>query len=119
MDSSSEPTAPDPADGFETWLLHRVADAVEGDEVSADLLTELHAAVAETLAQPPEAQDALALMELAERVHLPVDHLTQLLAALQAQPTVARERFLRQFVEAWLVNQREAYDAEHHGGDDG
>ena len=104
---------------FETWLLHRVAEAVEGDEVSGDLLTDLHAAIAEARARPPEARDALALMELAERVNLPVDHLTELLAALEAQPTVARERFLRRFVEAWLVHQREAYDADQHGGEDG
>ena len=75
--------------------------------------------MAEAHTRPPEAQDALALMELAERVNLPMDHLTELLAALQAQPTVARERFLRRFVEAWLVHQREAYEADYHGGDDG
>ena len=108
-----------PTEAFETWLLHRVAEAVEGDEVSADLLTDLHAAIAEARARPPEAQDALALMELAERVNLPVDHLTELLATLEAQPIEMRERFLRRFVEAWLVHQREAYDVEHHGGDDG
>jgi len=62
---------------------------------------------------------ALALMELAERVNLPVDQLTELLATLQAQPTVVRERFRRRFVEAGLVQQRDAYDAEQHGGDDG
>ena len=110
---------PDPLDTFESWLLHRVAEAVEGAEVSADLLTELHAAIAEARARPPEARDALALMELAERVNLPVDHLTELLATLQAQPTAVRERFLRRFVEAWLMQQRELYDADHHGGDDG
>lgn len=37
----------DPAEPFETWLLHRVAEAVEGNEVSANLLTDLHAAIAE------------------------------------------------------------------------
>ena len=110
---------PDPAEPFETWLLHRVAEAVEGREVSADLLTDVHAAIAEARARPPEARDALALMELAERVNLPVDERTELLATLQGQPTVVRERFLRRFVEAWLVQQREAYDAEQHGGKDG
>ena len=109
----------DPAEPFETWLLHRVAEAVEGDEVSGDLLTDLHAAIAESQARPPEAQDALALMELAERVNLSVDHLTELLATLDAQPSGTGERFFRRFVEAWLVHQREAYDVEHHGGDDG
>ena len=110
---------PDPAQPFETWLLHRVAEAVEGNEVSADLLTELHTAIAEVRARPPVARDALALMDLAERVNLPVDHLTELLATLQAQPTAVRERFLRRFVEAWLMQQREAYDAEQQGGNDG
>ena len=62
----------------------RGAEAVEGDEVSATLLTELHAAIAESRARPPEA----------------------------------RERCLRRFVEAWLVQQRETYDADRHGGDD-
>ena len=108
-----------PTEAFETWLLHRVAEAVEGNEASATLLTDLHDAIAEAHARPPEARDALALMDLAERVNLPVDHLTELLATLQAQPTVVRERFLRRFVEAWLVHQREAYEADHHGGDDG
>ncbi|RPI09143.1 MAG: hypothetical protein EHM71_06710 [Zetaproteobacteria bacterium] len=45
--------------------------------------------------------------------------LTDLLATLEAQPTAVRERFLRRVVEAWLVHQREAYDAEQHGGADG
>jgi hypothetical protein len=109
----------DPTGAFQAWLLHRVAEAVEGNEVSADLLTDLHAAIAEARAQPPDARDALALMDLAERVNLPLDHLTELLATLEAQPIEARKRFLRGFVEAWLVQQREAYEAEQHGGDDG
>ena len=109
----------DPAEPFETWLLRRVADSVEGAEVSANLLAELHAEIAEARERPPEERQALALMDLAERVNLPVDRLTELLAALEAQPTVVRERFLRRLVEAWLMQQCELYDADHHGGDDG
>lgn len=108
----------DPRIPFETWLLHRVAAAVEGNEVSATLLTNLHAATAEVHARPPAARDTFALTELAERVDLSADELTDLLATLEAQPIEARERFLRGFVEAWLVQQREAYDAEQHGGKD-
>ncbi len=104
---------------FETWLLHRVAEAVEAGEVSADLLAELHAEIAEARERPPEERHALALMELADRVNLPVDRLTELLATLEAQPTATRELVLRRFVEAWLMHQREAYEADHHGGDDG
>lgn len=58
-------------------------------------------------------------MELAERVNLPADELTELLAALEAQSSVIRERFLRRFVEPWLMHQREAYEADRQGCDDG
>jgi len=119
VDSFSDPVAPDPAETFEPWLLHRAAEVVEGREGSADLLTDLHAAIVEARVRPTEARGTVALMELVERVNLPVDHITELLATLQAQPTEARERFLRRFVEAWLMQQRELYDADHHGGDDG
>jgi len=38
-------TFPEPLEDFETWLLRRVADAVEAGEVPADLLGELHGEV--------------------------------------------------------------------------
>jgi hypothetical protein len=110
---------PDPAEPFENWLLHRVAEAVEAGEVSADLLADIHAEITAARERPAEERHALALMELAERVNLPVDRLTELLANLEIQPSVTRERLLRRFVEAWLVQQREAYKADHHGGDNG
>jgi hypothetical protein len=116
MDPFVKRSTPDPTEPFEAWLLHRVADAVEGGEVSATLLTELHAEIAEARERPPEERYALALMELAERVNLPVDRLTELLATLEAQPRITRERLLRRFVEAWLMHQREAYEHENQGG---
>ena len=64
---------PDPAESFETWLLRRIADAVEAREVSADLLAEIHAEIAEARERPPDTRDTLALMELADRVNLPLD----------------------------------------------
>jgi hypothetical protein len=108
-----------PTAAFETWFLQRPAHAVEAEEVSADLLAELHAEIATARARPPVERHALALMELAERVNLTVDHLTELLATLEAQPLAVRERFLRRFVEAWLVQQRELYEADRHGADEG
>ncbi len=86
--------------------------------MSADLLAELHAEIAEGRERPPEERHALALMELADWVNLPVDRLTELLATLEAQPTATRELVLRRFVEAWLMHQRDAYEAEHGGHDD-
>ncbi len=79
------------------------------------MLTQLHTAIAEVSARPSKAQDALALMELAERVRLPADELSDLLETSQAQSTEVRERFLRGFVEAWLNDQREAYRAGRRG----
>ncbi len=67
---------------------------------------------------PEPERQALALMELADRVNLSVDRLTELLATLEAQPTATRELVLRRFVEAWLMHQREAYEADHGGHDD-
>jgi hypothetical protein len=60
----------------------------------------------------------LAVRDRAERFDLPVDRLTELLATLEAQPTLTRELFLRRFVEAWLAQQREEHQAGHDGGDD-
>jgi len=81
----------DPAEPFETWLLRRAAEAVEAGEVSADLLAEIHSQIAETRGRSPDERHPLALMELAERVQLPVDRLTELLANLEGQPGVTRE----------------------------
>jgi hypothetical protein len=106
---------PDPAEHFETWLLHRVAQAVEAGEVSADFLTEVQAEVAEAHERPPDDGHAVAVQELAERCGLSVEQLTERLAALEAQPRVTRELFLRQVVEAWLNDQRDAYRAGEHG----
>ena len=39
----------EPLENFETWLLHRVAQAVEAAEIPADLLTELQAEIEEHL----------------------------------------------------------------------
>ncbi len=75
---------PCPATSFETWLFQQVAGAVEENEVTAMLLTGLHAVLAGVRARPPEPRAAGALMDLAERVHLPLDHLTALLATLEA-----------------------------------
>jgi hypothetical protein len=47
VDRPVEGSVPDPAEPFEAWLLHRVAEAVEGDEVSATLLTDLRAEIAD------------------------------------------------------------------------
>jgi hypothetical protein len=110
-----ERTVPNPTEAFETWLLHRVARAVEAGEVSVNLLTGLQAEITEAREQLPEERQALAVQELAERFGLLVDRHTELLVTLEAQPHVTRELLLRRFVEAWLKEQREEYRAGEHG----
>ncbi len=53
----------EPLENFESWLLRRVAKAVEADEVPADLLTELQAAMEEARDRPQEESHAEAVRE--------------------------------------------------------
>ncbi len=91
---------------FETWLLRRVAKAVEAGEVPADLLTELQAAMEEASDRPQEESHAEAVRDIAERLGMPVSQAEQSLAGLEAQPTVTRELFMRRIAEKWLEGQR-------------
>jgi len=99
----------DPTGAFESWLLHRVEQAVEAREVSADLLTDLQAKMEAARDLPQEEGHALAVQGLAERLGLPVNQAETMLAALKAQPTVIRESVLRRIVEARLAGQRKAH----------
>ena len=107
------------AETFETWLLHRVAQAVEAREVSTALLTELQGAIAEARRRSPDEQHAEAIQELAEWVKIPVNRLTEILATLEAQLSVTRELLLRRVLEAWLKEQRAEYETRHQGGVNG
>lgn len=94
---------------FETWLLRRVALAVETGEVSGDLLIELRTEIVRGRALSREDGHARAVQELAERLDVPVAHIEHLLAAFEAQPTVTREQLLQRLAEAWLAEQRKTY----------
>jgi len=98
---------------FETWLLYRVAHAVEAGEVSGDLLTELQAELKAARERPQAEGHARAVQEIAERVDVPVAQIEHLLAAFEAQPSVMRQGLLRRLAEAWLAGARKAYSA--HG----
>ncbi len=53
----------EPLEDFETWLLHRVAQAVEAAEVSADLLTELQAEFEAARERPLDESEAGAIRQ--------------------------------------------------------
>jgi len=96
-------------EAFEAWLLHRVAEAVEAGEVSANILAELRTEAERAREVPQEEGHALAVRAIAERLGLPVDQAEKILGALEAQPTVTQELVLRRIVEAWPTGQRKAY----------
>jgi hypothetical protein len=92
-----EREVPQPLEDFETWLLQRVARAVEAGEVSGDLLTELRTEIEQTRELPQEEGHTLAIQDIAEQFSLPLDQSEKMLAALEAQPAVARELLLPEF----------------------
>ncbi len=80
---------------FVTWLLHRVAQAVEAGEVPEALLTELQAEIEAARDRSKEESHSEAVRDLAERLGIPVAEADRALAALEAQPTVTRELLMR------------------------
>ncbi len=96
-------------DNFETWLLNRVAQAVEAGEVSADLLAELRAEFEVSREKPPEQSHSDAAQDIAVELKMPVEKVDAGLATLEAQPRVVREVVMRRIAEKWLEGQREAY----------
>jgi hypothetical protein len=99
----------DPLDTFERWLLHRVAQAVEAGEMSADLLTELRAEFDAARERPQEEGHAAAVQHIAGLAGVSEEEAAKTLAVIEAQPSVTQELLMRRFMEAWLEGQRKAY----------
>ncbi len=95
-------------DNFETWLLSRVAQAVEAGEAPADLLAELCAEFEASQAKPPAQSHSDAAQDIAVELKMPVEKVEAGLAALEAQPRVIRELLMRRIAERWLAGQRKA-----------
>ena len=93
-------------ESFETWLLSRVAQAVEAGEVFADLLAELQAEFESSRQKPAEQSHADAVQDIALELEMPVEKVEAGLAALDAQPRVIREMVMRRIAQVWLEGQR-------------
>lgn len=100
---------PEPLEGFESWLLRRVAQAVEAGDVAADLLTELQAELAAARERSEEEASAAAIQHIADLAVVPEEEATKTLAAIEAQPRLTQELLMRRIAEAWLETQRKAY----------
>jgi len=102
---------PEAMEAFESWFFRYVAQAVEADEVSDDLLIELRMEMERARELPQEEGHALAVQDIARSLGLPVNQAEEMLTALEAQPTVTREEVLRRIVEEWLAARWEQYVA--------
>ena len=109
-----DPTAP--TEAFETWLLRRVAQAVEAGEVSADLLTEIQSEIEAAWDRPQAQSQADAVQDIAVELQMPIETVEAGLAALETQPRVIREVVVRRIAKAWLEGQREARRSHGAGG---
>ncbi len=99
----------EPIEAFETWLLRRVAQAVEAGEVPEALLTELQAEIEAAKERPQEEGHAAAIRQIAEMAGVDPGKAAQTLAAIEAQPGVTRELFMRRIAEVWLEGERREY----------
>ncbi len=97
---------PEPVKSFESWLLRRVAQAVEASEVPADLLTDLQAEIEAAKDLPQEDGHARAVQDIGERLGIPVEEVEKGLSVLEGQPSMTREVLMRRIAEAWLEGQR-------------
>jgi hypothetical protein len=102
-------TFPEPAESFESWLLRRVAEAVEAGDVPQDLLTELQAEFEAARERPQDEGEAAAIRQIADLVGISEERAAKVLAAIDAGTTVARQRLLCGIAEAWLKGHQETY----------
>ncbi len=111
----------DPRESFLTWLLRRVAQAVEPREVPPELLTGRQGESEAAKDRPQEASHAEAIRQIAELAAVSQAQAAEVLASIeaQAQPPVTRELLMRRIAETWLEGQRRAYGkgAVSPGGD--
>ncbi len=98
----------EPLEHFESWLLRRVAQAVEAGEVSSDLLTDLRDEFEAAREKPPEVGIEETVRIFAEITRVSRERAEEMLASLEAQPSVTRETVLRRVAEVWLNGQPRA-----------
>ena len=101
----------DPMDTFESWLLRRVAEAVEAGEVSADLLTDHGAEFATAGETTQEQGHAEAVQSIAKRLEISPAQATRILATIEGQSRTTREMLMRRIGEIWLEGHRKAYQS--------
>ena len=72
-----------PTQAIDSWLLRRVAQAVEAGDVSADLLTELQAEIDVTRERPQAESHASAIQTIADIAGVPEAEARSALEAIE------------------------------------
>ncbi len=93
----------------EHWLLRRIAQAVEAEELPAQLLTDLDTAIAAMRAEPVKVRREQTIQFLADVTDLPVTTVDQGLQAFERGGLERQERLLQAILDEWLEAQRQAY----------
>ncbi len=93
----------------ESCLRRRIAQAVEADELPAQLLTDLDTAIAAMRAEPVSARREQTVQFLADVTDLPVATVEQALQAFERGGLQRQERLLQTLLDEWLEAQRRAY----------
>lgn len=96
----------DPRESFRTWLLRPVAQALEAGDRPADLLADLQAEIEAAKERPQNEGHAAAIRQMADLAGVDPENAAEVLATMEAQPSVTRELLLRRIAEAWLAGQR-------------
>ena len=102
----------EPLENFETWLLRRVAQAVEAGEVSADLLIELRTEIEASRDKPQEHSHSDAVRDIAVELQMRIEKVRVGMAVIEAQPCVVREALVRRIAEGWVAGQWQAHDGK-------
>ncbi len=92
-------------ESFEAGLLHRMAHAPGGGEVSVDLLTDLRTEMERARELPQEEGHALAVRDTAGRMGLPGDQVETMSVTQKAQLPVTQQQVLRRMLAGWLWHQ--------------
>ncbi len=90
-------------------LLRLVAQAVDSGDVPEALLTELQAEIEAARETRQKESRAAAIRQIADLAGVDPAKAAEVLATVEAQPTVTRELLMRRIAEAWLEGQRREY----------
>jgi len=80
--------------------------SIEAGEVPANLLRELETEMRAARGRPQAEGHAAAILQIADLADVDREKAAEVLASIEAQPTVTRELLMRRIVEAWLEGQR-------------